>query len=98
MTKTLREWLRRPARAGVLMVAAALLGIAAGEPAGAATRHPAQLAFDSPEQAGEALVAAVKAGGLPELLRILGPDGREIVSSGDPVADKNSRDAFVSAY
>jgi hypothetical protein len=29
---------------------------------------------------------------------VLGPDGKAIVSSGDPVADANARDSFVSAY
>jgi hypothetical protein len=32
------------------------------------------------------------------LLKIFGPDGKEIISSGDPVKDKNSRDQFVRKY
>src|SRR5262249_38760479 len=33
-----------------------------------------------------------------ELLKVLGPKGEQIVSSGDPVADRNARDKFVAAY
>ena len=32
------------------------------------------------------------------MLKVLGPDGKPIVSSGDPVADSNIRHDFVSAY
>ena len=35
---------------------------------------------------------------LKAILEVLGPDGQAIVSSGDPVADSNTRENFVSAY
>ena len=73
-----------------LFFAAALLGLSA--PAFA------QQQFGSPEAAAEALVAAVRSGDGDAILKVLGPDGNPIVSSGDPVADSNIRQDFVSAY
>lgn len=99
MIKISWDCLQRPARAVSLAIAAALLGSAAAGAAAASGQHPpSQLTFDSPDKAGEALVAAAKAGDLSELVRILGEAGQSIVSSGDPTADKNSRDNFVAAY
>jgi hypothetical protein len=57
-----------------------------------------QAAFDSPEQAGEALLAAVQSGETSEMLRVLGKDARPVVDSGDPVDDGNKRSEFVAAY
>lgn len=59
--------------------------------------HAAQQ-FDSPEAAVEALVSAAKASNRRELLDILGPGGRDVISSGDKVADRNARDKFVESY
>jgi hypothetical protein len=63
----------------------------------AATANPGipQKTFTSPEEAVNALLAALKSGDLKELSDILGPDGKEILSSGDEVADRNGRDQFV---
>jgi hypothetical protein len=58
----------------------------------------AQEAFQTPEAAVEALVSAAKAADARALLRVLGPDGQDIVSSGDPVDDANTRKRFVEAY
>ena len=69
---------------------AALLGF--GAPAFA------QEQFGTPEAAVEALVAAARSGDGDAVLKVLGPDGKPIVSSGDPVADSNIRQDFVSAY
>ena len=57
-----------------------------------------QKAFGSPEEAMKALADAVQAGDMKGMLAILGPEGEDIVSSGDPVADKNSGELFVKAY
>ena len=58
----------------------------------------AQERFQTPEAAVDALVAAAKAADANALLRVLGPDGRDIISSGDPVDDANTRKRFVEAY
>ena len=57
-----------------------------------------QTAFDSPEQAGEALVAAVQSGDTSQMLRVLGEDAKPVVASGDPVDDGNKRSEFLAAY
>jgi hypothetical protein len=57
-----------------------------------------QAAFESPDQAGEALLAAVRSGDTNEMLRVLGEDARPVVDSGDAVEDANIRNEFVDAY
>ncbi len=57
-----------------------------------------QKSFKSPEEAFRALVAAAKGNDTKELLAIFGPAGKELISSGDEVADKAWRDRFVKAY
>jgi hypothetical protein len=57
-----------------------------------------QKSFKSPEEAVRALVGAVKGNDTKELLAILGPAGKELIFSGDEVADKAGRDRFVKAY
>jgi hypothetical protein len=59
---------------------------------------PAQKTFSSPAQASRALFLAAQAGDARALLKIFGSDGKEIISSGDAVEDKNSRDQFVRKY
>jgi hypothetical protein len=73
-----------------LLLTAALLGFSA--PAFA------QEQFGTPEAAVEALVAAARSGDGDAILKVLGAGGESIVSSGDPVADNNIRQDFVSAY
>jgi hypothetical protein len=58
----------------------------------------AQEQFDTPDDAVNALVGAAKSGDAKAIIAVLGPDGEAVVSSGDPVADKNTREKFVSAY
>jgi hypothetical protein len=58
----------------------------------------AQQAYPSPEEAAAALAAAVKTGTTSALLKVLGKDGRDIVESGDDVADAEARQRFLSAY
>jgi hypothetical protein len=57
-----------------------------------------QKTFKSPEEAVKALVGAVKANDTKELLAIFGPKGKELVSSGDKVADETGRGHFMKAY
>ena len=57
-----------------------------------------QKLFASPEEAVQTLIAASKAGDTKALLAVLGPDARSIIDSGDPVADRNSRENFVRSY
>jgi hypothetical protein len=58
----------------------------------------AQKSFASPETGITALVEAVKANDQQMLGGILGPHGKTLISSGDKVADQQSREAFIKAY
>jgi hypothetical protein len=58
----------------------------------------AQKSFHAPHEASKALFEAAKTDDISALLEILGPDEKELVSSGDDVADKNDRAAFVKNY
>jgi len=58
--------------------------------------QPAPKAFATPKQASEALIQATATFDLPALKEILGPDGEDLVSSEDPVRDKNIAAAFAT--
>jgi hypothetical protein len=57
-----------------------------------------QKTFASPAEAGDAFLAAAKAGDQSALLAIFGPDSNGVLFSGDAVKDKNSLQEFVAAY
>ena len=59
---------------------------------------PRRKSFGSPDDAGNALLQAAKSGDQNALLAVLGPDSKELISSGDAVQDKAMVDAFVAAY
>ncbi len=67
-------------------------------PLASADDSATQQVFATPGAAVNALVAADKADDMKALSAILGPDSDQILSSGDPVADKNARDEFVRRY
>ncbi len=54
--------------------------------------------FASPDDAGNALLTAAKSGDQNALLAIFGSDSKELLVSGDPVQDKNAKEAFVAGY
>lgn len=58
----------------------------------------AQQAFKTPDEAASALAGAAQAGDPKAIVTVLGADGVDIVSSGDPVADAATREKFVAAY
>ena len=58
----------------------------------------AQTVFKSPEDAMKALVDAIQAADTQKVMAILGPDGKDVIYSGDEVADKNSHAKFVKEY
>jgi hypothetical protein len=60
-----------------------------------AASQPAQKEFDTPQQATDSLVQAAEAFDVPALKEILGPDCTDLVSSGDPIEDKNRAIAFA---
>jgi hypothetical protein len=60
--------------------------------------QPAKKSFCSPEEAVKSLVTAVRAHDLEEMLVILGPGSKELISSGDNAADRTGREKFLKAY
>jgi len=62
----------------------------------AATSQPAQKEFDTPQQAVDSLVQAAEAFDAPALKEILGPDSEDLITSEDPVMDKNRALAFAA--
>src|SRR5215467_5483413 len=52
--------------------------------------------FDSPQQAADAIVQAAAAGDAAAIEKILGPGGKDIVVSGDPVEDKTNLEKFAA--
>jgi hypothetical protein len=62
------------------------------------TTAPKQRTYASPEDAVKDLMAAAKAGDSKGLLAVLGSGAKPIISSGDAVADRNSRERFVKSY
>jgi hypothetical protein len=61
-------------------------------------QQPGQKTFSSAEDASNALVTAAQSNDERTMLEILGPDGKQIVSSGDETEDANSRANFVERY
>ena len=58
--------------------------------------QPTQKAFATPKEATEALILAAEKFDVPALKEILGPDGEDLVSSEDPVQDKNNAASFAA--
>jgi hypothetical protein len=88
----------RSARYALRLFAAAVLVmtfIFGGINAGAAVK---QKGFATPEEAVNAFAAALRANDDKELLSIFGTAGKELISSGDPVNDKQRREKFISDY
>jgi Protein of unknown function (DUF2950) len=54
--------------------------------------------FTSPEDAGKALAAAAKSQSQDAILAIFGPGSADVVTTGDPAADKAALDGFAHAY
>ncbi len=52
-------------------------------------------AFDTPQQAADAVIKAAGDYDVPQLMAIFGPDGEDFVSGGDPVQAKNNAIEFA---
>jgi hypothetical protein len=87
--------LSRWSLAAALAMLASPLAALTLSPSGTA-KAPGPLAFDTPQQAADALVKAAEAGDVQALLRIFGPEGRDVVTSGDAVRDKNDIAEFAA--
>src|SRR5208337_5584567 len=63
----------------------------------ASAQDTKQEKFKSPKDAFSALIQATRTNDTAELLAIFGPEGKDIISSGDAVADSVARARFVKA-
>ena len=61
-----------------------------------ATSQPAQKEFDTPKQAADALIQVATNFDVAAAKEILGPDGEDLISSEDPVQDKNRAAEFAA--
>jgi Protein of unknown function (DUF2950) len=84
-----------PQLLSALFASIAILGSPAAH---AQTVAPAHENFATAMQAVRALVAAAQSNDTARLQAIFGPGSKELVESGDPVADKKDRTNFVKAY
>jgi Protein of unknown function (DUF2950) len=81
-----------------LKMAAVAFILLACFPAVSKAQQKDQKTFASAEEASNAIVTAMKNNDEAAMLAILGPDGKEIVSSGDPKEDADHRKDFTMRY
>ena len=85
---------RRPGNAAALWILLALVGFCPRAMAAPSSEET----FAAPQQAAEALASAWHTDRVEPLLKIFGPRGRNLVTSGDPVAEHTTRERFAAAY
>jgi hypothetical protein len=78
------------------LVACAIVGFTVLVNLQGAPAESRQEPFDTPQKAAEALIQVAANFDLAAAKEILGPDSADIVSSEDPVADKNEAQAFAA--
>lgn len=64
---------------------------------GCTSNAPPQ-AFNTPDEAVNAIVAAARSHNTDKIMQILGGGAEDVMSSGDPVADRNALDVFLDKY
>lgn len=84
--------------AAKLKIAVLTLVSAASFPLVSRAQQPGQKTYASAEEASKALIAAVDKNDEKAMLEVLGQDGKQIVSSGDPAEDKENRSNFCQRY
>jgi hypothetical protein len=67
-------------------------------PARFVAQQQGQKTFSSPEDAGNALITAARNNDKSALIDILGPDGKQVISSGDEVEDRDRRANIAVRY
>jgi len=87
-----RGWLtQRVSLAGLVV-----LGLVSAS--AALAQAPGQKTFNSATEASDAFAAAIHEHDEGAMLAILGLAGKDLISSGDPVADRNKQDTFSANY
>ena len=84
----------------IVLLAALLLLTVGGVLSGCGKpSKPSAGVFATPDDAGNALITAAKSDDrTAAALAIFGPDSKDLISSGDPVQDKEAIDTFVARY
>lgn len=84
--------------ANLLILGVIAFGLTTGYSTRAMAQQLHQKTFSSPEEASNALVTAAQKDDERAMLDILGPEGTQIVSSGDEAEDAEARARFVERY
>jgi Protein of unknown function (DUF2950) len=84
--------------AHILQSAAVAILVTACFPGRTLAQQPGQKTYSSAEDASKALIAAMQNNDEKAELDVLGPDAKQIVSSGDDVEDAENRANFVKRY
>jgi hypothetical protein len=84
--------------AAALTVLAVIFILGCSKQTAETTAGSPQTTFSTPAEAGQALQAAAHANDDHALERILGPEAKALISSGDPVEDKAAMDSFAAKY
>jgi hypothetical protein len=79
-------------------LAAVVVLLTAFFPVGSMAQQAGQKTFSSAEDASSAMVTAAQNNDEKAMLEILGPDGKQIVSSGDDAEDAENRADFAKRY
>jgi hypothetical protein len=83
---------------GCLLQVIAIAAVAASFTVSAVAQQKGQKTFSTPEEATQALFTAAQNNDEKALLDILGPDAKQIVTSGDAEEDTRGRANFVKRY
>jgi Protein of unknown function (DUF2950) len=89
------KWAMGAALGAVLMLVSCS---SSKKPAETAATTAAPTTYASPEEAGKAVLAAATSGSADAMIRVLGPDSRSFVTSGDATEDNAALDSFVAKY
>ncbi len=99
MIKRISIFIQRECKSFVRFAASVLFAFSlAGSLVPAFAQQPGQRTFDSAEEAASALFAAMQAQDEQVALSVLGTAGKDVMSSGDPLEDSDTRVGFVVKY
>ena len=94
--RSIQSRLRAGKRIFLILAVLLIAAISSGAIEPPTTSPPKQKEFNSPKEAADSLVQAAESFELAALKEILGPESVDIISSEDPVADKNRAIAFAA--
>ena len=80
----------------ITAISCVVLAVGQAQPNANGSKEGAAMAFDTPQQAAEALIRATEGYDVPTLMAIFGPNGKDFISSSDPVRDKSIAADFAA--